>query len=367
MLQSRTKVLFNAAFAALALAALGVWLTPESSAQSSAAQGTFETIRVHGSALEGNLEGDSPDREVLVYLPPSYVSDPTRHYPVVYFLHGYGSTAQGYWNLMQVPEASDRVMSDDVQDMIVVLPDANSKYNGSMYSNSPTTGDWETFIAHDLVDYIDSHYRTIPARESRGLVGHSMGGYGTLRVAMRYPEVYSAIYAMSSCCLLNLPQAGNPNQAKGKGPAAKGAPGAKGKGPAPKGKGKGKGKGNAFALAGQAQAAAWSPNPSNPPDYFDNYMTDGKLDPLVAARWAANSPTVMVNQHVPALRSFEAFMIDIGRSDGLFASNGQLEAELSRLKIPHEYETYDGNHGNRVKERYASKVLPFFSRHLQGE
>ncbi len=286
---------------------------------------------------------------------------------MVYFLHGYGATAQAYWNLMQVPEQSDREMAGNVQEMIVVLPDANTKYNGSMYSDSPTTGDWETFVAHDLVDYMDSHYRTIPARESRGLVGHSMGGYGTLRVAMRYPEVYSSIYAMSACCLLNLPQPGNPNRAKGKA-----APAAKGKGaPRPRGrpapKGKGKGKGNGFALAGQAQAAAWSPDPSNPPDYFDNYMVDGKFDPLVAARWAANSPTVMVNQHVPALRSFDAFMIDSGRSDGLFASNEQLEAELSRLKIPHEYETSTAITATRSRHGIASKVLPFFSKHLKGE
>ena len=65
--------------------------------------------------------------------------------------------------------------------MIWVYPDAYTIYNGSMYSSSPTTGDWETFITKDLVNYIDSHYRTIADRDSRGLAGHSMGGYGTWR------------------------------------------------------------------------------------------------------------------------------------------------------------------------------------------
>jgi S-formylglutathione hydrolase FrmB len=59
--------------------------------------------------------------------------------------------------------------------MILVNPDAFTIYSGSMYSSSPTTGDWETFIAQDLVAYIDSHYRTLPDRMSRGLAGHSMG------------------------------------------------------------------------------------------------------------------------------------------------------------------------------------------------
>jgi S-formylglutathione hydrolase FrmB len=62
-----------------------------------------------------------------------------------------------------------------------------------MYSNSPTTGDWEAYVTHDLVDYIDSHYRTIAGRDSRPLAGHSMDGYGTLRIGMKHPEVYSAI------------------------------------------------------------------------------------------------------------------------------------------------------------------------------
>ncbi len=70
--QSRTKFLLNAALATFALAGLGVWMTPPSAAQSSAkGKGTVEKIKIHGTALEGNLEGDSPDRDVLVYLPPA--------------------------------------------------------------------------------------------------------------------------------------------------------------------------------------------------------------------------------------------------------------------------------------------------------
>src|SRR5215470_7682686 len=53
-------------------------------------KGKLERIKVHGKSLEGNLEGDSPDREVFVYLPPSYQTQTSRRYPVVYMLHGYG-------------------------------------------------------------------------------------------------------------------------------------------------------------------------------------------------------------------------------------------------------------------------------------
>src|SRR5262249_57320827 len=89
------------------------------------------------------------------------------------------------------------------KEMILVSPDAFSLHNGSFYSNSKTTGDWETFIAVELVQYIDSHYRTIPNRMSRGLSGHSMGGYGTFRIGMKHPEVFSSLYALSACCMLD--------------------------------------------------------------------------------------------------------------------------------------------------------------------
>ena len=122
---------------------------------------------------------------------------------------GYGIGAAAYLNLLWASDAADKTAAAGTsKEMIVVFPDSFTVYNGSMYSNSPTTGNWETFITEDLISYIDSHYRTIASRESRGLAGHSMGGYGTLRIGMKYPEVYAAIYPMSSCCLMNNPGAG---------------------------------------------------------------------------------------------------------------------------------------------------------------
>src|SRR6185436_8252248 len=64
-----------------------------------------------------------------------------------------------------------------------------------------TTGDWETYVARDLVAYVDGHYRTIPERPSRGLAGASMGGYGAVRIAMKRPDVFSSLYILSACCL----------------------------------------------------------------------------------------------------------------------------------------------------------------------
>ena len=165
--------------------------------------GTVEQVVVHGTSLEGNLEGDSPDREATVYLPPSYAGAPTRRYPVLYLLHGYGGRQDTFTaRLASLAESQDRLAAaPGFSEFIVVTPSAYTLHKGSMYSASPTTGDWEKFVAEDLVAYMDSHYRTLATRMSRGLAGHSMGGYGALRIGMKRPDVFFSLYLMSSCCL----------------------------------------------------------------------------------------------------------------------------------------------------------------------
>src|SRR5664280_1390299 len=139
---------------------------------------TVDHIKIHGTALEGNLEGDAVDRDVIVFLPPSYQKDKYRRYPVVYALHGYSIGADQWSHEIHVPQTIEGTFAQGAKEMIVVLPDSKTLHNGSMYSSSVMTGDSERFMAHDIVAYIDAHYRTIPTRLSRGLVGHSMGGYG---------------------------------------------------------------------------------------------------------------------------------------------------------------------------------------------
>ncbi len=160
-----------------------------------------ERIKVHGASLEGNLEGNSADRDVFVFLPPGYAVNKTRRYPVVYALHGYSIGAEQWTREIHVPQTIEGAFARGAQEMIVVVPDSKTVHNGSMYSSSVTVGDFEYFIARDLVAYIDTHYRTIPSRTSRGLVGHSMGGYGASRIGMRHPEVFGSLYIMSPCCL----------------------------------------------------------------------------------------------------------------------------------------------------------------------
>lgn len=160
-----------------------------------------ERIKIHGHALEGNLEGDAVDRDAIVFLPPGYKESGARRYPVIYALHGYSIGAEQWAQEIHVPQTIEGAFAKGAHEMIVVLPDSKTLHNGSMYSSSITTGDFENYVAHDVVSYMDAHYRTIPARESRGLVGHSMGGYGATRIGMKHADVFGSLYIMSPCCL----------------------------------------------------------------------------------------------------------------------------------------------------------------------
>lgn len=230
---------------------------------------TVEHIKIHGSSLEGNLEGDAVDRDVIVFLPPSYQKDKHRRFPVVYALHGYSIGAEQWTHEIHVPQTIEGAFALGSKEMIVVLPDSKTVHNGSMYSSSVTTGDFEQFIAHDVVLYIDAHYRTFPNRLSRGLVGHSMGGYGASRIGMKHPDVFGSLYIMSPCCMsARSADQVHPENAKALEDVKTPEDSAK----------------LPFGLRAQlASAAAWSPDPKNPPLYLDLPTKDGVIQADVLA------------------------------------------------------------------------------------
>jgi len=320
-------------------------------------ENAVEHIKAHGKSLEGNLEGDTADPEIAVYLPPSYSTDKSRRYPVVYLLHGYGGRDDTFnGRLATLPDSSDSdIKAGTIREMIVVMPNSFTLHKGSMYSSSVTTGDWESYIADDLVAYIDKHYRTIPNRLSRGLGGHSMGGYGALRIGMHRPDVFSALYLMSSCCLNASLNPRVEQMTTAAGVTTREQAEAESKKP---------GFGISVTLA---EAAAWSPNPNNPPLYYDLPVRDGKVQNDVVAKWAANAPLAMLPEWVPQLKKYKAIGMEIGTKDSLYRTNKELDAMMTGFGITHTYEEYDGDHTNRVRERVEKNTLPFFSQHLSFE
>jgi enterochelin esterase-like enzyme len=270
---------------------------------------------------------------------------------VLYALHGYSIGAEQWTKEIHVPQTIEGAFAKGAREMIVVLPDSKTIHNGSMYSSSVTTGDFETFIARDLIRYIDAHYRTIPDRLSRGLAGHSMGGYGTARIGMKHPDMFGALYMMSPCCL-------SARAMTGAGDAQALAALEAVKSPADSAK-------LPFLLRAQlASAAAWSPNPQNPPLYLDLPTKGGEVQADVLAKWAANAPLAFVDQYVGNLRRYRAIAIDVGDQDGLKTDAGKLHEVLDRYGIANSFQIYPGTHVSDVASRFQDFVLPFFSRNL---
>jgi enterochelin esterase-like enzyme len=311
---------------------------------------TREQIKIHGTALEGNLEGDAVDRDVFVFLPPSYAIEKSRRYPVVYALHGYSIGAEQWGHEIQVPQTIEGAFTQGAKEMIVVLPDSKTLHNGSMYSSSVTTGDFEQFIANDVVAYIDAHYRTIPNRMSRGLVGHSMGGYGATRIGMKHANVFGSLYIMSPCCL-SPRTAGSADLENEKALEAVKTPQDSAKLPF-------------FPRAMLASAAAWSPDPKNPPLYLDLPTKEGIPRADVLAKWTANAPLVFVDQYIGNLRKYRAIAIDVGDQDSLQVDAGKLRDVLDRYGIANGFEIYPGTHTNKVADRFQNHVMRFFSQNL---
>jgi len=308
---------------------------------------SIEHIKVHSPAIEGNLEGEPADRDVFVVLPPGYASHPDKRYPVVYALHGYWIGAEQWMKEIHVPQTAEGAFAQGAPEMILVFPDSKTLYDGSFYSSSVTVGDFETFIVHDLVSYIDSHYRTLAVRESRGLAGHSMGGYGATRIGIRYADQFGALYMLSPCCL----------SARTVDPADIAALGAV-RVPADMAKLP------LMAHGHMAAAAAWSPDPNKPPLYFDLPVEKDALRPDILAKWAANAPLAFLDQYIPSLRRYRAIAIDVGDQDGLKVDAGKLHEALDNYHIANSFQIYSGTHTSHVAFRIQEEVIPFFGRNL---
>ncbi|MDH3246604.1 MAG: esterase family protein [Saprospiraceae bacterium] len=319
------------------------------------AQGTVERIKFKSQALEGNLIGDDPTRDVSIYLPEGYKDSDTR-YPVLFMLHGFTDDDSKWFgheeHWINLPELLDQAFEDDqLSKMIVVMPNAYNRFKGSMYSSSATIGDWETFIANELVAFIDDNYRTIANPSARGLAGHSMGGYGTIRLAMKRPGVFSAIYLLSPCCMESNV---NPNPGLRRNVEAVQRIDQLEEQPF-------------FVSATLALSAAWAPNPQNPPFYFDLPFAQEIDRPEIVAKFQANSILSMIDQYISHLRDLNAIAHDVGDQDwGISGPSKKLDEILSAYQIDHYFEIYQGDHVNRIGERIVNHVLPFFSSHFPG-
>lgn len=339
--------------AALSLPAIAQVTTKQPDKVEGALPAKVEQISVHSPAIEGNLMGESAERDVFVVLPPGYEDDPDKRYAVVYALHGYWIGAEQWMQEVHAPQTIEGAFAKGTPEMIVVFPTSWNRYYGSMYSSSRTTGNFEHFIAKDLVAYIDENYRTIPERESRGLVGHSMGGYGATRIGMKHADVFSALYVMSAGGGVSTGPAPLSAEAIAEIAAMTGPDDAEDI--------------STEARSTLARAAAWSPNPNNPPLYLDLPYDGDELNEAVAAKWAANNSVTLLDQYVDQFERYAAIAIDVGDDDRAAVGARQLSEALAAYEIEHSFDLYEGDHTSELGFRLQDHVLPFFGEHLAFE
>jgi S-formylglutathione hydrolase FrmB len=311
--------------------------------------------RLRSRVLEGNAPGDPATRTVPIYLPPSYATSPSRRYPVAYVLAGFTGRGRAQlndnaWNPPLDERMDGMIARGDCAEMILVMPDCFTRYGGSQYLNSTATGHYMDHVVEELVPWVDANYRTMQAREHRGVIGKSSGGYGALALAMLAPQAFGAAVCHSGdmyfdyCYRVDIPKFCTLVQQAGGLVAWLKAFEAR----------RQKSADDMLAMNIVAMAAAYSPNPDAPLGIdLPVEIETGEFREDVWERWQARDPLVMAESHVPELRALSLLFFDCGTRDEWHLHHGarMLARRLTALKVPHEHQEFDDGHRN-VQYRY---------------
>jgi len=305
------------------------------------ASGKVITDTIQSISLQGNLLNDPSIKPLTIYLPPSYDESKNR-YPVIYYLHGFPGNNGAWTNNYNIHGAMDSLIKQGkVQEMIIVMPNSFNKYGGSWYANSSVAGNYESYITQDLVNFIDGKYRTLPLRDSRAIAGGSMGGHGSMKLALKNPDVYCAVVSHSGLVALEVWVDSirlNPNWNFG------------------------------GYLPFQAMAIGFSPNPNSPKLY--DYPADdkGNLIPEVWERWLEHDPVHLIKAYQEKSIKLKGIYFDHGKSDTTVnvANSREMDKALTEAGIEHTYMEYEGGHFDQWPSRLYI-VLPFLSKLLNSE
>ena len=263
-------------------------------------------------------------KRLLVYLPPSYHREPARRYPVAYYLHGAWG-AEGDWVTQgRIDRAMDSLVAAGLPEMILVLPDGDDGWYTTWNALNNTAAcradtarrepaatycvpwpKYDEYIARELVGHIDSTYRTVARRDHRGIAGLSMGGYGAVTLALRYPDVFAAAASHSGVL--------SPRYA---GPTPYARP-------------------TRYALTVDAARGRYSPA------LWALMLPAFGRDTV---GWHARDPATYARKLAASRAQPPALLIDVGRDDPFLDQNRAFRADLAALGIPMRYTDWPGKH-----------------------
>jgi len=267
-----------------------------------------------GFPATGRVECNSFPSKILsrsvpycVVLPPSFDSDKTKHFPILYYLHGLGDNEQffvhsGAWNLVE-----DLREKNELKSFLIATPNGGAGF----YINAKDGKNrYEDFLLQEFFPFIEERYRAAPGRANRAISGVSMGGYGALHLAFRHPQLFGAVSAHSAALIEKLP--GFLGTSPSSSPRAR-------------------------VLGGVF---------GNPPDpaFWDQHS------PLVLARTA----------NLAGLKIY----FDCGDNDdyGFYSGAAALDKTLTARRIPHEFHLYPGRHDPAYFAEHLPASLQFHSR-----
>ncbi len=150
-------------------------------------------------------------KRLVVYLPPAYAADTTRRFPVLFYLHGRTGGEDDWIRQARLDRVMDSLVAAGAPDAIVVMPDGDDSWYTTWHTLPNVAAcradtarrepadtycvpwpHYDDYVARDLVAHVDGTYRTLATAKHRGIAGLSMGGFGAVTLALRYPDVFSA-------------------------------------------------------------------------------------------------------------------------------------------------------------------------------
>ncbi|MFC1620077.1 alpha/beta hydrolase [Candidatus Neomarinimicrobiota bacterium] len=280
-------------------------------------------------------------RWVDVHLPPGYdPADGARRYPVVYFLHGWGEGHDDYSSVVSAWETL--IDSGAIDPSILVKPDGTvDPWEGSWYTNSERYGLFEDYIAADLVAYIDSAYHAIPETGKRSVLGHSMGGYGAVKMGLKHPDLFRGMASISG--VLEFRSFGDTlfswvlGETGGSGPFLPDS--------------------SIYTAIMFSGAAAFSPNMDHPPYYVDLPMdTAGSRIDSTFSKWLLHDPGYLAG-HLPPDANL-ALYFDCGTAEALLSPTVTFAHTLDSLGVPHQFLPVEGGgHDTDLEKRFATALM----------
>lgn len=327
------------------------------------ADGRIEVIEISSENFESNKVGIDPVRRAQVYLPDGY-DDSDQRYGVLFGFATFFENETALFENYRIHELLDAAIADGrLPPVIVVTPDFSTPAAHSLFVNSGTTGNWESFMIEELVPFVDQNYRTLQDRNSRGLFGNHIGGYGAIRYAARYPDLFGAVYALHPVATTSTPDSMVSfldwelyEKAVETGDLS------------------GHWSHGIFTSFFQA----YLPNPDRPPIYADIpvSLVEGEkiVDEALIQKLTKALPLIEeVETYADNLKQLNGFKFDWGRFDPNEAHTTGNLAYSQRLRdfgVPHVAESYNGGWDEGVFERGGridTDLFPFFAAALSLE